>query len=95
MSWANSGTSYHPHVYLAAGGAYYTFDVYTNCAGSALGCASEGSNVSISTNNWETVNGGDNPLWPTPAPGQNLFVRVRPITGNQTCQGYTLVLQNG
>src|SRR5262249_25778172 len=42
VSWANSGVSYHPHIYISSGGAYYTVDVYTDCAGTALGCASEG-----------------------------------------------------
>ena len=81
VSFANSGANYHPHVYLAAGGAYYVIDVFRNCGGA--------NPYAIGTSNWETTN------QVTLVPGTTVWVRVRAYTANSTCQSYTVVFLNG
>ncbi len=78
-TWSNSGTSYLPHVYLSAGGAYYTIDVFYDCTGSAL---------AVGTQNWQ----GNSASLPYGTPA---YIRVRPYTANPTCQTFTVVLSNG
>ena len=68
MSFAANGTSYHPHVYLSAGGPYYQLDVYTDCAGSALACGNEPGRTSVGNTNWETNNTGEMPLYQSGGP---------------------------
>lgn len=80
VSWANSGANYHPHIYLSAGAAYYSFDVCLDCNGTFLIIGSE---------NWETTSTIVVP------PGTTAYVRVRPYTANPTCQTFTVVIQNG
>jgi hypothetical protein len=81
VSFANSGASYHPHVYLVpASRLYYTLDIFVSCAGGIH---------EIGTFNWETLSTVTLPV------GTQIFVRVRPYTANPTCQSFTVVFQNG
>jgi hypothetical protein len=92
VSFANSGTNFHPHVYLAAGATQYLIDVYTACSGSRpSGCGASSTAEPFGTVNWETVGNPGACI----GVGQTIYVRVRPVSNNIQCQGYTVVFLNG
>ena len=92
VTFANSSTNFHPHVHLSAGRTEYVFDVFTDCNGSRpFGCGSSSTAEPFGTIDWETI--GIPVACITP--GQQIFVRVRPLTVNLQCLSYSVVFVNG
>ena len=98
VNFANSGASYHPHAYMAAG-ANYVIDVFNGCGGGQFNCGEGGT--STGTTNWEVNQSAGDPgtgsgtfTWSTPSPGTQLYIRVRAIA-NTGCSGFTAVFVNG
>ncbi len=99
VSFANSGSNYHPHVYLSAGAAYYVLDVFLSANGNrACPLATQPTQASFGINNWEVNPPSTDAVCISqhyPAPGATLFVRVRPVSINSTCQLFNVVFLNG
>jgi len=73
-----------PHIYLSSGGTEYVFDVYADCNGGSVGCASLGQ-----------VDWTDNPAnGCTSVSSPTFYVRVRPLTPNYACASYILTLSD-
>jgi hypothetical protein len=99
VSFLNNGDNFHPHVYLSSGAAYYVLDVFLTTNGNrACPTATQPTQASFGVNNWEVHPPGTDAVCPSqqhPAPGATMFVRVRPVSINSTCQSFTLVFVNG
>lgn len=99
VSFMNSASNYHPHVYLSAGAAYYVLDVFLTANGDrACPLATQPTQTSFGVNNWEVYPPNTDAVCASPhfpAPGTTLLVRVRPVSINSSCQPFNVVFVNG
>jgi hypothetical protein len=89
---------YQPHVYLASGNTEYVFDLFRTCSGGRFypgSCNGAGAYGGLNSENWNDDPGDYVGYIPCVKPGEFVYVRVRPLSLNLQCSGYTLVVQNG
>ncbi len=97
VTFGNTGSvAYHPRITVSGGPPGTTIDVYSNCSGATMGCGEGGA--STARTSWEVANtnGQSNgQTWsPTPAVGSGGTVYIRVHSGTQSCNPYTLSINN-